>query len=160
MLLGDRLSPLVNFQSRAERVVFSIGSPTMVPSSSRTSAWAAARARVVSFLVLVTSTSSRGLLELHGQTPTTDILEEKTHFTPATPSTTRSSPVMVPVLSKQQTSTRPANGIRKGSVQKMAENQLHSSPGDVVADHISAMRPKKHLQREKAPLAIQAGRPR
>lgn len=27
---------------------------------------------------------------------------------------------MVPVLSKQQMSTRPANGIRNGSVQKMA----------------------------------------
>jgi hypothetical protein len=40
---------------------------------------------------------------------------------PAIPSTTRSSPVMVPVLSKQQTSTRPANEIRKGSVQKMAK---------------------------------------
>lgn len=42
------------------------------------------------------------------------------HSIPATPSTTRSSPVMVPVLSKQQTSTLPANGILKGSVQKMA----------------------------------------
>lgn len=36
------------------------------------------------------------------------------------PSTMRSSPVIVPVLSKQQTSTRPASGILNGSVQKMA----------------------------------------
>lgn len=43
-----------------------------------------------------------------------------THSTPATPSTMRFSAVIVPVLSKQQTSTRPANGIRKGSVQKIA----------------------------------------
>lgn len=32
--------------------------------------------------------------------------------------------MMVPVLSKQQTSTRPANGMRNGSVQKMAEIAL------------------------------------
>jgi len=37
-----------------------------------------------------------------------------------TPSNTRFSAVIVPVLSKQQTSTRPANGMRKGSVQKIA----------------------------------------
>jgi len=41
--------------------------------------------------------------------------------TPATPSKTRSVAVIVPVLSKQQTSTLPANGIRKGSVQKIAD---------------------------------------
>jgi hypothetical protein len=46
------------------------------------------------------------------------------YSTPATPSRTRFSAVMVPVLSKQQTSTLPAEGIRKGSVQKMAENKL------------------------------------
>lgn len=62
--LGERLSPLDSFQSRAESVVFSIGSPTMVPSSSSTRAWAAASAKVVSFLVFVTATSSFGLLEL------------------------------------------------------------------------------------------------
>lgn len=39
---------------------------------------------------------------------------------PATPSRTRFSAVIVPVLSKQQISTRPANGIRNGSVQNMA----------------------------------------
>lgn len=49
--------------------------------------------------------------------------DSKAHLTPATPSTTRSSPVIVPVLSKQHTSTRPANGIRNGSVQKMAKDQ-------------------------------------
>lgn len=39
---------------------------------------------------------------------------------PATPSRTRFSAVIVPVLSKQQISTRPAKGIRNGSVQNMA----------------------------------------
>ena len=39
-------------------------------------------------------------------------------LSPATPSTTRSSLVRVPVLSKQQISTFPAKGILKGSVQK------------------------------------------
>ena len=39
---------------------------------------------------------------------------------PTIPCTSKSSPVIVPVLSKQQTSTRPAYGIRNGSVQKMA----------------------------------------
>jgi hypothetical protein len=45
-----------------------------------------------------------------------------THFTPTTPSSTRFSAVIVPVLSKQQTSTRPANGILNGSVQNIARN--------------------------------------
>ena len=39
---------------------------------------------------------------------------------PATPRTTRLSLVKVPVLSKQHTSTLPAKGIRKGSVQYMS----------------------------------------
>lgn len=39
------------------------------------------------------------------------------YLRPATPRTTRLSLVSVPVLSKQQTSTFPANGILKGSVQ-------------------------------------------
>lgn len=43
---------------------------------------------------------------------------------PATPSTTRFSAVIVPVLSKQQTSTRPANGMRNGSVQNIATKKL------------------------------------
>lgn len=43
-----------------------------------------------------------------------------TYSTPVTPSKTRDSAVIVPVLSKQHTSTRPANGIRNGSVQNMA----------------------------------------
>ena len=47
-----------------------------------------------------------------------------TYSTPAIPSTTRFSPVMVPVLSKQQMSTRPANGMRNGSVQKIAAEQV------------------------------------
>ena len=38
---------------------------------------------------------------------------------PATPSTIKLSLVSVPVLSKQQYSTFPANGIRKGSVQNI-----------------------------------------
>jgi hypothetical protein len=40
---------------------------------------------------------------------------------PATPSKTKFSAVIVPVLSKQQISTRPADGIRNGSVQNMAD---------------------------------------
>ena len=40
-----------------------------------------------------------------------------THLSPATPCTIRLSLVSVPVLSKQHTSTLPANGILKGSVQ-------------------------------------------
>ena len=43
------------------------------------------------------------------------------YLIPATPSTTRSSLVKVPVLSKQQTSTFPAKGIRNGSVQYTPE---------------------------------------
>lgn len=39
------------------------------------------------------------------------------YLRPATPRTTRLSLVSVPVLSKQQTCTFPANGILKGSVQ-------------------------------------------
>lgn len=42
------------------------------------------------------------------------------HLSPATPRTTRLSLVKVPVLSKQHTSTLPAKGIRKGSVQYMS----------------------------------------
>ena len=38
---------------------------------------------------------------------------------PVTPSTIKSSLVSVPVLSKHVISTLPANGMRKGSVQKM-----------------------------------------
>lgn len=40
---------------------------------------------------------------------------------PATPFITKLSDVRVPVLSKQQTSTLPARGIRKGSVQKIRD---------------------------------------
>ena len=44
---------------------------------------------------------------------------------PATPCTIRSSLVKVPVLSKQHTSTLPAKGILKGSVQYTpAEKQI------------------------------------
>lgn len=44
----------------------------------------------------------------------------RAHRSPATPRTTRLSLVKVPVLSKQHTSTLPAKGIRKGSVQYMS----------------------------------------
>ena len=47
-------------------------------------------------------------------------VKRNAHSTPATPSNTRFSAVIVPVLSKQHTSTCPAKGIRNGSVQKMA----------------------------------------
>lgn len=60
----------------------------------------------------------RSVLQFPAQDGQKDAIE--THSTPATPSTTRFSPVIVPVLSKQQISTRPAKGILKGSVQKMA----------------------------------------
>lgn len=124
--------PLVSFQSNASSVVFSIGSPTTVPSSSRTRACAAAKQRVVSLAVSFTSTSLR----------LSDVLEERssitvarttitiTYSTPATPSRTRFSAVMVPVLSKQHTSTRPANGILNGSVQKIAATYQPSSKVD------------------------------
>jgi len=45
-------------------------------------------------------------------------------LSPATPSTTKLSLVKVPVLSKQQTSTFPANGILKGSVQYTPEGSV------------------------------------
>ncbi|KAH3794409.1 hypothetical protein DPMN_147942 [Dreissena polymorpha] len=44
-------------------------------------------------------------------------LSAVTYLSPVTPSTTRLSAVSVPVLSKQQMSIFPANGIRNGSVQ-------------------------------------------
>lgn len=46
---------------------------------------------------------------------------ESVYLRPATPRTTRLSLVSVPVLSKQQISTFPANGILKGSVQNTSE---------------------------------------
>lgn len=114
--------PFPRVQSRASRVVFSIGSPTIVPSSSWTRACAAARHRVVSFPVSLTSSKRRGSLALNNRSIKRRNREEEanTYSTPATPSTTNDSAVIVPVLSKQQTSTRPAKGIRKGSVQKIA----------------------------------------
>lgn len=45
------------------------------------------------------------------------------YLRPATPRTTRLSLVSVPVLSKQQTSTFPANGILKGSVQNTSRQE-------------------------------------
>lgn len=57
----------------------------------------------------------------------------KTYSIPATPSRTRFSAVIVPVLSKQQTSTRPANGILNGSVQKIA-TQNYQNPSLLVAN--------------------------
>lgn len=50
---------------------------------------------------------------------------QNTYPTPAIPSTTKLSLVSVPVLSKQQISTFPANGIRNGSVQYTAEINRH-----------------------------------
>lgn len=76
-------------------------------------------------------TSSFGFLGLMGERSSAkaDGGEEsdKAHLTPTTPSTTRFSPVMVPVLSKQQMSTRPAKGMRKGSVQKIAAESSRSA---------------------------------
>lgn len=90
--------------------------------------------------------------------------EVETHSTPTTPSTTRFSPVIVPVLSKQQISTRPANGILKGSVQKMAVSQakdnlnqlscfLEKEERDDGTDSISIERREMHSQRAIIPLA-------
>lgn len=45
------------------------------------------------------------------------------YLRPATPRTTKLSLVSVPVLSKQQTSTFPANGILKGSVQNTSKQE-------------------------------------
>ena len=56
--------PFESFQSNAASVVFSIGSPTIVPSSRSTNAWAAARVKVVSLLVSVTGMRRLGSLEL------------------------------------------------------------------------------------------------
>lgn len=58
-----------------------------------------------------------------------------TYSTPTIPSRTRFSAVIVPVLSKQQTSTRPAEGMRKGSVQKMASCGIIRLDIEVVANH-------------------------
>lgn len=60
-----------------------------------------------------------------------------TYSKPATPSTTRSSLVKVPVLSKQQTSILPANGIRKGSVQYT--NSLERDKSEVFTANDSSM---------------------
>ena len=54
---GVTVSPLEICHSRASRVVFSIGSPTIVPSSRRTSACAPARQSVVVRLLSLTLTS-------------------------------------------------------------------------------------------------------
>lgn len=48
-------------------------------------------------------------------------LVDRVYLRPATPRTTRLSLVRVPVLSKQQISTLPANGILKGSVQNTSK---------------------------------------
>jgi hypothetical protein len=63
-----------------------------------------------------------------------DTICEYTYSTPATPSRTKCSVVIVPVLSKQQTSTRPAYGMRNGSVQKMATQECNGKgPWDITA---------------------------
>ncbi len=108
--LEEITSPLLNCQFRASKVVFSMGSPTMVPSSSLTRAWAAARQRVVSLDASLTSISlewSEALWE-YDQSFNGDRNNIGAHSTPAIPSRTKFSAVIVPVLSKQQTSTRPA----------------------------------------------------
>ena len=56
---------------------------------------------------------------------------------PATPSTIKSSLVRVPVLSKQQISIFPANGIRNGSVQYIPS--LTSDRRDVLTANASSM---------------------
>ncbi len=88
------------FQPTASKVAFSIGSPTISPSSNLTKAWAEPKTW------FVISGTSLGFDKWRIESPN-----------PAKPSKTKSSPVRVPVLSKQQTSILPANGIRNGSVQ-------------------------------------------
>jgi hypothetical protein len=61
--------------------------------------------------------------------------ESTTYSIPAIPSTTRLSLVSVPVLSKQQISTLPANGIRNGSVQNIPES--HKFHGYKITTHKS-----------------------
>lgn len=73
------------------------------------------------------------------------------HSIPATPSTTRSSPVMVPVLSKQQTSTLPANGILKGSVQKMAVFFLGGGGSEEERNEFSQDAPFRDALRDRTP---------
>jgi len=52
--------------------------------------------------------------------------QNRTYCSPVMPSTTRLSLVRVPVLSKQQTSTLPANGILNGSVQNTSNHHTYT----------------------------------
>uniref|UniRef100_A0A6B0UWV4 Putative secreted protein n=1 Tax=Ixodes ricinus TaxID=34613 RepID=A0A6B0UWV4_IXORI len=105
---GTTASPLVRFQSMEVSVAFSRGSPTM-PSSSCAREWHDA-----STWMLSGGASETG--QISGRP-----------LRPAMPSTTRLSLVRVPVLSKQQISTLPANGIRNGSVQNTSSRVSASS---------------------------------
>ena len=100
LLLGISASDLVKVQSMAWSVAFSSGSPTN-PSSSWINEWQVASAWSVSTGTWVSGCGVVGSFSSN----------------PAMPSTTKLSLVSVPVLSKQHISMRPANGIRKGSVQ-------------------------------------------
>lgn len=94
---------------------------------------------VVSRLVSLIETSclrSLGLRAGHVSNGLGQANGETTHLTPAIPSTTRFSPVMVPVLSKQHTSTRPAKGMRNGSVQKMAKGGTGCQQASRSGGHI------------------------
>ena len=72
-------------------------------------------------------------------------VKRKAHLTPVMPSNTRFSTVIVPVLSKQHTSTCPAKGIQNGSVQNMAiktVRQCYPRQGDSY--HILKERRERH----------------
>lgn len=71
--------------------------------------------------------------------------EVRVYLRPATPRTTKLSLVNVPVLSKQQTSTFPANGILKGSVQ----NTSMKGEEDKLTTVVNTVKCTTHMQRDK-----------
>lgn len=118
-LFGTTVSVRVTVQSNADKVAFSKGSPMISPSRFA-KAW-----QVRSTCLTGEETSicdnGTGSSELRRETSNwvklVRVKRETYSCIPATPSTTKSSLVSVPVLSKQQISTLPAKGIRNGSVQ-------------------------------------------
>lgn len=103
--------PLVNVQLIALRLAVSMGSPTSFPST-KTKLWhPASTYSTCSGNSLGDVVDLESLFIIIGS-----ILY---YFSPATPFRIKLSLVKVPVLSKQHTSTFPANGMRKGSVQNI-----------------------------------------
>lgn len=72
---------------------------------------------------------------------------KRVYLRPATPRTTRWSLVKVPVLSKQHTSTLPANGILKGSVQKTSMKGRRKKGVSQIAEQrggLASLSTRKH----------------